>query len=63
MASGMTLIMRNRRKPPPVQIHQSVDGTAYVNRARDLKPGRHLRPEIRALIEDLGPEAYLEAVA
>lgn len=63
MASGMTLIMRNRRKPRPALVHQSVDGTPYVNRARDLKPGRRLRPEIRALIEELGPEAYLEAVA
>lgn len=59
MAHGITLKMRNIRKPAPVSIHRHRrdDGMAgklaaspfrpYVNPARDLKPGRRLRVELR----------------
>lgn len=42
---GVTQQMRAIKGPVPVTVHD--DGTTYVNPARDLKPGRRLRPELR----------------
>lgn len=60
MAYGITNLMRNIRKPGPQWIHKHErEGGAkswlnpkpfvpYVNPARDLRPGRRLRAELRS---------------
>lgn len=61
MAHGITLAMREIKKPEPVVVHN--DGTPYVNPARDLKPGRRLRKELRGKVQPTTVTLIVEEAA
>lgn len=79
MAYGITLAMREIKKPEPEIVHEhfvphskiigfnaakrAADLQPYVNPARDLKPGRHLRKELRGKVQPTTVTLIVEEAA